>query len=91
MNHHAKCFFLLLAGLSSSACVQTTPNFDSRFGQSARGAIASQTLNPAASANRATVMGVDGTAALGAQKRYENAFAQPEAHAASMLGNAGSK
>jgi hypothetical protein len=86
-----KSFFLLLASVPMSACVQTTPHWDSQFGQSTRDAIASQSINPAAAANRDAVTGVDGTAALGAQKRYEQTFAQPEAHTASMLGHAGGK
>jgi hypothetical protein len=76
---------LILASLALTACVSTTPNWDSRFGQSVRGAIASQTINPAAAANQDPVYGVDGKAALGAQQRYERTFAQPEAQAASMF------
>ena len=76
---------LILATLALTACVSTTPNWDSQFGQSVRGTIASQTINPAAAANPDPVAGIDGKAALGAQKRYEQSFAQPETQAASML------
>lgn len=80
-----KCLFMFVAGLSTTACVSTTPHWDSQYGQSVRGAIASQTIDPAAGANRNQVPGIDGAAALGAQHRYERSFAQPEAQGASML------
>jgi hypothetical protein len=81
-----KFFILLAASLSATGCVSTTPHWDKQFGQSVRGALANQTIDPAAAANRNQVLGIDGTAALGAQQRYERAFAQPEARGASMLG-----
>jgi hypothetical protein len=72
-----KSFPLVLASLALTACVNTTPNWDRQFGQSVRGAIASQTINPAAAANQDPAAGIDGKAALGAQQRYEHSFAQP--------------
>lgn len=81
-----KFLFVLAAGLSTTACVSTTPRWDRQYGQSVHGAITSQTIDPAAAANRNPVVGIDGNAALGAQQRYERSFAQPEAHGASMLG-----
>lgn len=81
-----KAILILLAGWSAAAC-QTTPNWDSQFGNSTRAAIASQTLHPGAAANPDPVAGVDSAAALGAQKRYEHSFAQPEPKAASFLIN----
>jgi hypothetical protein len=83
-----KPLFLLLAVAPLAACVQTTPRWDSQFGQSVRTAIASQTMRPEASANRDPVAGIDGKAALGAQQRYEQGFAQPEPPPASILINA---
>jgi hypothetical protein len=77
----------ILASLALTACVSTTPNWDKQFGQSVRGTIASQTINPAASANADPVAGIDGKAALGAQKRYEHSFAQPEAAAPPLTTN----
>lgn len=76
---------LLLASWTAAGCVNTTPVWDSQFGQSVRMAVADQTLHPEAAANRDLVAGVDGKAALGAQKRYENSFAQPESRSASMF------
>jgi len=80
-------FLLLLAALASTACVQTTPRWDSQFGNSVRAAIASQTIAPGAAANRDPVAGVDSAAALGAQRRYEQSFAQPESKAPTFLIN----
>lgn len=82
--------FLILASLAMTACVQTTPHWDMQFGRAARSAIASQTLNPAA-ANADPVAGIDGQAALGARKRYERTFAQPESQAPSMMTNMSGK
>jgi hypothetical protein len=86
-----KFLIVLAAVLSTTACVNTTPQWDRQFGQSVHGAIANQTIDPAAAANRNQVLGIDGSAALGAQQRYERTFAQPEAHGASMLGETGRK
>ena len=83
-----KSLFLSLSCVPLAACVSTTPHWDSQFGQSVRTAVASQTLRPGAAANRDPVLGVDGKAALGAQKRYEHGFAQPEPQPVSMLINA---
>ncbi|WP_332876039.1 hypothetical protein [Massilia sp. S19_KUP03_FR1] len=83
----SKSLPLMLASLTLSACVSTTPNWDSQFGQSVRGAVANQTINPAAAANQDPVAGIDAKAALGAQKRYEQSFAQPEAQTPSILIN----
>jgi len=82
-----KPLFLLLAIVPLAACVQTTPRWDSQFGQSVRTAIASQTMRADAGANRDPVVGIDGKAALGAQQRYEKGFAQPEPPPASILIN----
>ena len=46
-----KSLFLFLAILPLAACVQTTPRWDSQFGQSVRTAVASQTLRPEAGAS----------------------------------------
>ena len=86
-----RSLLLLLATLPLAACVQTTPHWDSQFGQSVRTAVASQALRPEADANRNAVTGIDGKAALGAQKRYEHSFAQPEPQAASLLINTSGK
>lgn len=81
-------FLLALASVSFAGCVNTTPYWDSQFGQSVRMAVARQALNPSADANRDPVAGIDGKAALGAQKRYENSYAQPESRSVSMFSDA---
>jgi hypothetical protein len=86
-----KRFLLLLATVATSACVQTTPHWDSQFGNAVRGAIASQTIDPNAAANRNPVTGIDAAAALGAQKRYEHSFKQPEPRANITLINTSGK
>lgn len=82
-----KSLYVMLASLPLAACVSTTPHWDSQFGQSVRAAVASQTIHPGAGANLDPVSGIDGKAALGAQKRYERSFAQPEPPPPSILIN----
>lgn len=86
-----KRFLLLLASVASSACVQTTPHWDSQFGNAVRGAIASQIIDPNAAANRDPVTGIDAAAALGAQQRYEHSFKEPEPRANITLINTSGK
>lgn len=83
-----KSLFILLASLSTAACVETTPQWDRQFGNSVHAAVASQRFNPGEAVNRNPVTGIDSAAALGAQKRYERSFAQPESQANSSLINA---
>ncbi|MFN3789643.1 hypothetical protein [Massilia sp.] len=71
----------LLPGLLATClqgCMHTTPHWDRQFGQATRANLAAQVLDPAASANRNPVVGVDGRAARGAHERYQRSFAQPE-------------
>ena len=86
-----RLFFLLLASLPLADCVSTTPHWDSQFGNAVRGAIASQTIDPNAAANRDPVTGIDNAAALGAQQRYEHSFKQPEPRANVTLINTSGK
>jgi hypothetical protein len=89
-----KRFLLLLASVATvatSGCVQTTPHWDSQFGNAVRGAIASQAIDPNAAANRDPVTGIDNAAALGAQQRYEHSFKQPEPRANVTLINTSGK
>lgn len=60
-----------------SACVSTTPVVDANFGKAVRQARAAQTLNPNASANRDSVLGIDGKAGAAAQERYQESFKTP--------------
>ena len=63
---------LLLAG-----CVQTTPQWDSRFGESMRLAQQQQTLNPNAGGD-APVNGIDATSGREAITRYRNSFREQQ-------------
>ncbi|MDP3668775.1 MAG: hypothetical protein WA191_11890 [Telluria sp.] len=67
---------LALAALLG-ACVQTTPQYDSRFGDSLRVSLASQVAKPEAVRNADPVAGIDGRAARAAQERYESSFKAP--------------
>lgn len=61
---------------SLTACVQTTPQWDSQFGESARLAVARQTLNPDA-ASKAVPEAMDGNASREAVGRYRGSFKEP--------------
>lgn len=58
----------LLQGCSSS------PRFNDHFGASVRANLAAQVIDPAAAANANPPHGVDGTAALAAQERYQRSY-----------------
>lgn len=76
---------LVIAGIVSlTGCVATTtPDTDSRFGESMSLIKAQQTLNPAASSNTDPVMGIDGRAAKGAMDRYRKSFSEEPKEGAS--------
>lgn len=69
-----------------SGCIQSSPKFDGGFGSSVRTSVAAQVADPAAAANTNAVTGIDGRAAIAAQQRYENSFAQPTAQQSVMPG-----
>lgn len=71
----------LCAGLSAAlaGCMTSTPQWDATFGDSVRQIREMQTLNPEGSANTNPVAGVDGTAAVSAQKSYVKSFTAPAA------------
>ncbi|MCC6070677.1 hypothetical protein ACFSQU_01090 [Massilia sp. GCM10020059] len=63
---------LLALAATLAACAETTPRWDSTFGNSVRSTFAAQVINPAAVRNSNPVVGVDGRAAMAAQKKYES-------------------
>ena len=63
---------VLLQGCSS------TPRFNDHFGESVRANLAAQVIDPAAAANTNPTHGVDGTAALAAQERYQRSFKEKD-------------
>lgn len=66
---------LLLCFLT--ACASTTPDYDAKFGDAVRAAVAQQILNPEASQNTDPVSGIDGKAAQHAMERYHDSFKEP--------------
>jgi hypothetical protein len=61
----------LIAGCSA------TPDYDARVGDAVRQARLAQVINPNAGSNPDQVAGIDGQAALEAQKRYHDSFREP--------------
>lgn len=59
------------------ACTQMTPQWDAKFGDSVRSAVAQQTIDPEASRNDDPVAGIDGRAAHQATNRYQKSFQEP--------------
>ena len=69
-----------LAGATAlSGCIQSSPRFDSGFGNSVRSSLAAQVADPGAAGNIRPVVGIDGRAAAAAVGRYEQSYAQPAA------------
>ncbi|MYM69267.1 hypothetical protein GTP45_20845 [Pseudoduganella sp. FT55W] len=68
---------ILLAGLIS-ACAQTTPQWDARFGVDTRLVLAQQVINPAAGRNTDPVSGMDGRSARAAYERYQKTGGEPQ-------------
>ncbi len=72
-----KVLTLIASALLLTGCVQTTPQWDSRFGQSLRLAQQQQTLNPAAGGD-APVNGIEGITGRETVTRYRNSFKEPQ-------------
>lgn len=82
---------LLAFAATLGACAQTTPRWDSSFGTTVRSTFAAQVINPAAARNNNPAGGMDGQAAMTAQKKYESGQASQEPPAATssmMIGSA---
>ena len=82
MSHQIRPHLLLatvVLGFAAqlTGCGSTTPELDAKFGDAVRAAREAQTLNPAASANKDPVLGLDGKAAVQAQERYQDSFKSP--------------
>jgi hypothetical protein len=60
---------VLLAG-----CAQTSPQWESTFGDASRQLRATQVIDPAAPSRQAQLAGVDGKAAAGAMKSYAESY-----------------
>lgn len=68
---------ILGSSLLLVACVQTTPQWDSRFGESVRLARQQQTLNHSAGGD-APVNGIEGSTGREIVTRYRSTFKEPE-------------
>ncbi len=64
------------SSLMLAACAPTSPQIDSRFGESTRMSIAQQTLNPDA-ASKNLPESVDGAVARSSVDRYRTSFREP--------------
>jgi type IV pilus biogenesis protein CpaD/CtpE len=73
---------MLALAASLAACAQTTPRWDSTFGNSVRSTFAAQIADPAAATNTNPVSGMDGRAARTAQEKYERGASETEPSAA---------
>lgn len=66
----------ILATIAAAGCAQTTPDWESRFGQNARMTVAQQTLNPDAVTMQASEA-ADGQAVREGVVRYRQTFKEP--------------
>ena len=66
---------LLLALMAG--CATVTPDYDAKFGDAVRSALAKQTLNPDAGQNPDQVAGMDGKAAHETMHLYQSTFKEP--------------
>lgn len=79
----------VLALVTLSGCVATSPAWDRSFGSAVRASLAAQVINPAASGNLDPVTGIDSRAAIGAQQQYEKSFSQPGGYQPAMVSGSG--
>lgn len=76
--------FLISIIFSLSACVQTTPQWESKFGNSTRKIAALQVLNPDAGTTPVSES-MDGHAGREAIGRYRSSFKEPQNNANSFV------
>jgi hypothetical protein len=81
---------LLLAAGTLTACapvlVQTTPQWDARFGVDTRMVLAQQIMHPDAARNTNPVSGMDGRSARSVYERYQKAGGEQQQ--SSLMGGA---
>ena len=75
---------LLLAG-----CASSTPQWDRSFGHAVRANLAAQTIDPQAGRAAGVAEGMDGKAALNAQKSYARSFGSGEPAAPTLMQGSG--
>lgn len=86
----------IVPSLLLAACSHTsTPQYEQRFGQASRQALAQQVLDPQAGARRVPAHGLDGASARAVMERYRASFAEPHVQPAPpvqfMLGGGSGK
>ena len=82
IKHRAAALLILATGLAG--CANTTPQWESSFGNSVRASLAAQVIDPAAVRNTNPVNGLDNHAAMGIAAQYSSSYAQPAAAPAPM-------
>ncbi|SOE59603.1 hypothetical protein SAMN05446635_1601 [Burkholderia sp. OK233] len=82
---------LASACVALGGCVQTTPLWDSHFGDAVRTVTQAQIIDPDAATRNPSTNGVDGKAAVAAMANYNASFQQPAPSAnAFVIGVGGS-
>lgn len=61
-----------------TACAESTPYYNSKFGDAARATFNQQIANPEAVNNNNPVKGIDGRAAHDAVENYQKSFVEPD-------------
>jgi hypothetical protein len=72
-----KTISLIILGCAIVGCNTSTPNWDSRFGDSVREARRKMTINPDAGKQAEPVAGMDGPSAHNAVILYHDTFKEP--------------
>jgi hypothetical protein len=87
-----RCAALLApACVALGGCVQTTPVWDSHFGEAVKAVTQAQIIDPDAARHNPSTSGVDGKAAVAAMSSYNASFQQPAPSAnAFVIGIGGS-
>jgi hypothetical protein len=65
---------ILVSAVLLAGCAQTSPQWESTFGDASRQLRATQVIDPAAPSRQAQLAGVDGKAAAGAMKSYAESY-----------------
>ncbi|AOJ05538.1 MULTISPECIES: hypothetical protein [Burkholderia] len=71
---------VLAASLAASlgGCMNSTPVWDSRFGDSVRAVMQAQIIDPHAAEHTKSALGIDGKSAAAALENYDKSFQQIE-------------
>lgn len=78
MSNIFKIILIISTFTFLTACVQTTPKYDQKFGQAVSSTLQSQIINKNAGLNAGDVTGIDGNSANNVITNYQKSFATPE-------------